>query len=52
MISVEAVREWLGLPFVMAGFLIHALGVVVACIGCFIAGGFSDVKEFWTENIN
>jgi len=49
---IDSIREWLGFPFVLAGFLIHALGVVVACIGCVITGGFAEVKEFWTENIN
>ena len=48
---IDAMREWLGFPFVMVGFLIHVFGVSFSCIGCFITDGADGVREFWTEHI-
>ncbi len=49
--GIDAIREWLGLPFVTVGFLIHAFGVSLACLGCFISDGVDGAEEFWTEHI-
>lgn len=49
--AIDAMREWLGFPFVLVGFLIHVFGVGFACIGCLITDGVNGAKKFWTEYI-